>query len=385
MPSRRFLACSACVSIALSGAFAFVFPAEAGQPAPSPLANPKADPSPVTPPPTSTNGPAPVSQERLLATLKSLPTKRSPIGDVAHRQGLKDTQALLIQSLTELGYTPALHAFKWSIPPLLHGEESATPKKDLTPEDITFHNIYIDIKGSTNPEQVLIIGAHFDAVNSSPGADDNGTGTAAIIELARVLKDCKPSMTIRLMLFNLEEIGIVGAHAYMIDWLKVNKPTDTSSSPSPTEAADTPSKETIIGMVSLEMLGYFSDEPDSQKSPMKRIEGVFEPPTVGDCIVVVGIAKHQTFSQPLIKHMQAGAPDLKIYAMDMLPIPIPDMMRSDHRPFVMAGIPAVMLTDTANFRNPHYHKPTDTIDTLDPKRYTLVVQGVANAVWELSR
>lgn len=370
------LACSAWAIIALSTAVPIFHQAAAQEP----------DPTPPTPPTSPTiiskSGPAPISQTRLLETLKSLPTKRSPIGDAAHRQGLKDTQALLLKNLTDLGYTPSLHTFKWSIPPLLHGEDSTTPKPALTPEDITFNNIYVEIKGSVNPEQVLIIGAHFDAVNSSPGADDNGTGTAAILELANVLKECKPSKTIRLMLFNLEEIGIVGAHAYMMDWLKVNKPKETESTAAPAQETV---KETIIGMVSLEMLGYFSDEPDSQKSPMKKIDGVFEPPTVGDCIVVVGIAKHQSFSRPLIKHMQAGAPDLKVYAMDMLPVPIPDMMRSDHRPFIMAGIPAVMLTDTANFRNPNYHKPTDTVDTLDPKRYTLVVQGVANAIWELTR
>jgi aminopeptidase YwaD len=67
-----------------------------------------------------------------------------------------------------------------------------------------------------------------------------------------------------------------------------------------------------------------------------------------------------------------------------MPIPIPDLLRSDHRPFMIDGVPAIMLTDTANFRNPHYHQPTDTIETIDPVRFTRVVRGLAAAAYAIA-
>ncbi len=82
--------------------------------------------------------------------------------------------------------------------------------------------------------------------------------------------------------------------------------------------------------------------------------------------------------------MQKSAPGLKLTVVDFLPFPIPDMTRSDHRPFMLAGIPAVMVTDTANFRNPNYHQPTDTVETIDPKRFTLVAKAIAGATYELA-
>jgi len=356
-----------------------------GASAPAVAAEPAAGASPA----------AQVSEARLMDTLRSLPTKRAPLGDDAHRAGLKETEQLLVRELRAMGYAPTLQPFKWSVP----GGVKPAEGKEITAADITYNNIIVDIPGTEFPNEVLIISGHFDAVVNSPGADDDGTGTAAVIELARVFKDVKPRRTLRLALFNLEEQGLVGSRAYVVEWVKRNKaaggeegdpdgtapkPADPPTVPSVPSAPLTP-REKIIGMVSLEMLGYFSDAPNSQKSPIKKIEGVFEAPTVGDTIVLVGIATHQKFSKKLAAAMQAAAPDLKITALDFMPIPIPDMMRSDHQPFIIAGQPAVMLTDTANFRNPNYHKPTDTIETIDAKRFTLVVKAVAGAAWELTR
>ena len=136
-------------------------------------------------------------------------------------------------------------------------------------------------------------------------------------------------------------------------------------------------------MVSLETIGYFSDEPNSQKSPIPPIKGVFEPPTVGDNIALVGFSRDQAFVQSLERGLKAGSPELKVSAF-AFPMALPDLMRSDHAPFYAAGVPAVMLTDTANFRNPNYHKPTDTVETIDAERFTRVVRGVVGAVGEVA-
>lgn len=302
-----------------------------------------------------------VETDRLMGFIRELPTKRAPLGTDEHREGLRATEALLVERLKGLGHEPTLHEFKWSLPRSAPKEGEAAPE----PRTISWNNILIDLPGTDLANEVLVIGAHFDAAPMAPGADDNGTGTSALLELARVLKDQPRRRTIRLAFFNLEETGLIGSTRYV-------------------ESLPKDSPQRIVAMVSLEMLGYFSDAPDSQKSPIPKVEGVWDPPTVGDSIAVVGIARDRAFSQKLIAEMGKAEPKLKITVVDFLPIPVPDMMRSDHRPFVMAGLPGVMITDTANFRNPNYHQPTDTIDTLDPVRYTLVVRAVAGAVQELA-
>ncbi|GJQ29431.1 MAG: hypothetical protein HBSAPP03_13150 [Phycisphaerae bacterium] len=310
----------------------------------------------VVPPPQDQ-----IETDRLMGFIRDLPTRRAPLGGEEHREGLRATEQLLTDRLAALGFEPTRHAFQWSLPRSAPKEGQPVPDA----ESMTWHNILIDLPGTDLKDEVLLVGAHFDAAPKAPGADDNGTGTSALLELARVLKDQPRRRTIRLVFFNLEETGLIGSTKYVAGLPK-----------------DGPQK--IVGMISLEMLGYFSDEPDSQKSPIPKVEGVWEPPTVGDSIAVVGIARDRPFSQKLIGEMGKAEPKLKITVVDFLPIPVPDMMRSDHRPFVMAGLPAVMITDTANFRNPHYHQPTDTIDTLDPVRFTYVVKAVAGAVHALA-
>jgi hypothetical protein len=138
-----------------------------------------------------------------------------------------------------------------------------------------------------------------------------------------------------------------------------------------------------MGMVSVDGVGYFTDEPNSQKSPIPA-SPMFTPPTVGDFLALGGIARYRFFSQPLVKAMQRSAPDLKIVAADFVPVALPDLLRSDHAPFLAKGVPAVILTDTANFRSPHYHEPTDTVDTIDMTRFTLVAQAIIGATYELA-
>lgn len=308
-----------------------------------------------------------VSTQRLMDTLRALPAARSGWGGEEHWNGLLEAEKLVIEQFEALGLTPQTQEIPW---PARRSRFVAPDREEnVTAEEAQqrprFRNIWIDLPGADKPNEVLIIGAHLDAVRGSPGADDNGTGVAAVLELARVLKDQPRARTLRLMLFNLEELGLIGSRHYVAAQLNLDE-------------------ETIIGMASLDMLGCFSDEPGSQQSPLRAIEGVFEPPTVGDFIAMGGILRHREFSQRLGGLMMAGAPELKVLVADFLPFAPPDMLRSDHAPFLAAGVPAVIISDTANFRNEHYHMPTDTPETLDTARFTQVVQGLAVAAAQLT-
>lgn len=331
-----------------------------------------------------------ISRERLIETLKSIPTSRAALGDAASQAGLVQTEDLLIKALTDAGVTPVTQSFNWALPARHFGDApgDAPPPDAAPPKDPPLHawrNIIVDLPGTDLAHEVLLVSAHIDAVPGAPGADDDGTGAAAIVELARRFAHTAHRRTLRLCLFNLEEVGLVGSTRYVLDWTQKHpsKPapsTKDNDSKSPDAKADSPAGERIIGMVSLEMLGYFSDAPNSQKSPIPAIKGVFEPPTVGDAIVMVGLKRDDAFISKFSGSMAKAQPDLKVLTLDFFTFPMPDIMRSDHRDFVMAGIPGAMLTDTANFRNPHYHQPTDTIDTLDLDRYTKVVKAVAGAI-----
>lgn len=378
-----------------------------------------------------------VLEANIVDLIKALPTKRSPNADQEHADGLIATEALLVERLKAMGLTPKLEPVRWA-PPIRPSEENKRP------EPREWNNIIVDFPGSeqvidikADPadgnksghglayQQVIVVGAHFDAVPLAPGADDNGSGTAALLELARAFQAMRAAgwthaQTIRLIFINLEEVGLVGSAKHISQWKSANdrrtsaawdaidarlkrqalagepagvdddlivdlsgsrEPDNIQHRPAPA-TVDYPERLTL--MLSLECIGFFSDAPNSQQSPFKPIPGVFEPPTVADNIVLVTLAKHQAVSKSLASKMLAAAPTLKIFRADFSPLPLPDLMRSDHAPFMFAGVPSFMVTDTANFRNPNYHKPTDTFETLDTRRLTLVAQGIAGAVWELA-
>jgi len=334
-----------------------------------------------------------VDQTRLLETVKSLPTKRAARGDQAHRDGLIETQAILIAQLRALGYEPHLDEIDaigikhdpakplYNIWVEIPGHVSAVRKesessKKKTAKPKPAEGAKSSDAASSGPRlppaprcpSTLIVGAHFDAVPFAPGADDDGTGVAAIMEMARLLKDRPMCETVRLCLFNLEEAGLVGAtiHARHVK-----------------ESILDGGKCEVMGMIAMDMLGYYSTEPGSQKSPIPEMEG-FKPPDVADFIGMATIFKHRKFSQSLAKAMRASSPGLKVVVVDFLPIAIPDILRSDHAPFMALGIPSVIVSDTAEFRSKHYHRPTDTIETLDMVRFTQTVRGLVGAVYELA-
>jgi hypothetical protein len=351
----------------------------AGQPAPS--ASPPA--GPVTPPATVLA--AADLRDRLLDHLKTIPAKRAALGDEAERQGLVDTETWLKAGLDRLGLESTPQEFVWASPALkavLSPKDAPEASPDAPASDdprFRFRNHVVELRGTDLAHDVVILGAHYDAVPGSPGADDNASGVAALLEAGRLLKDEPRRRTVRLVFFTLEEVGLIGSVNYVLH----KKPDWTPPAPDPTKPDHKPDqksepKERLIGMVSLECVGYFSDAAGSQKNPIPMIGGTpvvpLEVPDKG----------HQAFSRAFADAMRAAEPDLPILAADLLPIAPPDFLRSDHAPFLLAGLPAIMLTNTANFRNPNYHTPTDTVETLDLDRLSKATRAVAAAARTLA-
>lgn len=224
----------------------------------------------------------------------------------------------------------------------------------------THHNWMVKIAGTDAKRSPLLVGAHYDTVPGSPGADDNASGVAVLLELARYFAIHAPSSPLWLVGFDLEEYGLVGSRALAADLRRQNQP--------------------LRLMLALEMLGYCDPQPHSQRYP-PGLKYLY--PSSGDFIGLIG-------SWQLIPQMvrlrrslqQAGA------ACEWLPVinsgkPVPDTRRSDHAAFWDVGYRALMVTDTANLRNPHYHQPSDEINTLDLEFLTAVCAGLIQGIRQL--
>lgn len=312
-----------------------------------------------------------VDPDRLMAHVRELPPNRTAWATPAEQETLAQTEELVRAKLRELGFDPVEQPLAWSNGGVarVKTEEGWSFVPDPTPR--TWRNYFVEIPGADLAQEVILVGAHFDTHPGTPGADDNATGVAAALELARVLKNEPMRRTVRIVFFNLEEIGLVGSREHA-QWTRER-----------IDAGD----ETIVGMMSIEMIGYYSDEPNSQRSPIPAIPNVFDPPTVGDFLSVLAVQNSAPFARALADAMRAAEPELPIGHVDFIPgdgALFRDVRRSDQAPFWDIGVPAVMITDTSEFRNPHYHKATDTWETLDAKRFTLAARAITGAVWRLA-
>ena len=206
--------------------------------------------------------------------------------------------------------------------------------------------------------KVLLVGAHYDTVIGSPGADDNASGVSALLELAQTLSPQDFSVPLKLVLFDLEEAGLWGSEAFV---------------------ADASESQCIDGAIILEMLGYQCQTDGCQQYPALPIT---PPSSMGDFLAVVGDRDHPN----LVEAFRLDGNTVPIYTLSV-PATVglsPDLWRSDHVPFWRQGIGAVMVTDTANFRNPHYHQGSDRPDTLTPEFLFASTQAVINAVIQLT-
>ena len=212
----------------------------------------------------------------------------------------------------------------------------------------------------------IVVGAHYDAAGPYPGADDNASGVAGLIELARLLKKNAPRTQVELVAYTLEEPphfagSTMGSAVHAAALKRQGIP--------------------LRAMIALEMIGYFTDAPDSQRFPLPGMKRLY--PTRGNFITVAGKLGQGALVRQVKKAMRSASP-LGVEAISAPPS-LPGVSLSDHRNYWDAGYPAVMITDTAFYRNGNYHTESDTPDTLDYKRMAMVVQGLHAAVMGLGK
>lgn len=217
-------------------------------------------------------------------------------------------------------------------------------------------------RGRASPAlPLVIVGAHFDSVDGTPGADDNASGVAVLLEVARSLARVRLKHQLLFCAFNLEEQNMIGS-THLANKLKT-----------------TGAK--LSAMISLEMVGFTDPRPGSQKYP-KGLSWFY--PERGDFIGVVGNWR----SYSLLKQFTRSMRQVQALAVEGLTVLgngalMPAVRLSDHAPFWDAGYPALLVTDTSFFRNPHYHRSSDTIETLDLEFMAKVCDGVVKALLSL--
>ena len=231
--------------------------------------------------------------------------------------------------------------------------------------DPAFTNLVVQIPGADRKSQIVVVGAHYDTVAESPGADDNASGVAGLIEIARLLRDKPLSRTVHLVAFTNEEEPF--SHSDLMGSVVYAKRAREK-------------EEAVVGMLSLESLGYYSDKPGSQHYP-PPFSWFY--PDVASFIAFVGNLKSRDLVRQSIasfrKHAQFPAEG--VAPPDSL---VEDVRRSDHASFWAQGYSALMVTDTAPFRNPHYHKSSDTPNHVNFDHLTRVVMGLSNVVEDLA-
>ena len=233
-------------------------------------------------------------------------------------------------------------------------------------------NIIGDLYGKTEKEKVIIIDGHYDSIDHSPGADDNATAVAGVLEAARILSNYGFEKTLRFIGFDLEEEGLVGSSGYVVNGI--------------------PAYETVEGVINLEMIGYYDNTPNSQTFPpafaniFPDVQALLEADSFrGNFITNVSLAPMTAIGDAFHATANTYVPDLKVIDIkNPSGLLIPDLWRSDHAPFWGANLPALMITDGANFRNPNYHSLADTKETLDIDFFTNVVKAAVGTMAELA-
>lgn len=278
---------------------------------------------------------------RLRAHLQALVGERHPWSSPAH---LQQTAHYIGEQFSNIGLAVTTHEFE------------------------AMGGIYRNVIGVAQPPSKqgqpvlppLIVAAHYDTVLGSPGADDNASALAVLLDVAQRITQTSLGRPVHFIAFCLEEEGLLGSQAYV--------------------AYLTETRELLHGAIILECVGYARDEEGSQKTPPGIPIAV---PTVGNFLAVIGNQSSGSLTMAVEQAMRPHLPVVPLIVPGSGEL-LPDTRRSDHTPFWEAGFPAVMLTDTANFRNPHYHQPTDTIETLNLDFMSTVADGVTAAIFCLT-
>jgi Zn-dependent M28 family amino/carboxypeptidase len=221
-------------------------------------------------------------------------------------------------------------------------------------------NLVATLVGAVAPDEEFVLGAHFDTVSGSPGADDNASSVAAVLEVARVLADETPGSTVHFVFFALEEFGYQGSEAYA--------------------AALAAQNADVVGMISLDMIGYTCSTPGCQ-AVLPDMPGCLVTSGLSDVGDFIGIGSN-TASVPLLNAFMSNAAahvpglPLEYFTIEGTGTCFAQSRRSDHKSFWDEGYPAIILGDGAEARNPNYHQSTDTLATLDTAFMTSVTRAV---------
>ena len=226
----------------------------------------------------------------------------------------------------------------------------------------SYRNIVGEKTGKTFPNRVLILGAHYDTVSGSPGADDNASAVSVLLEVARAIQAIPLKYTVRFIAFSLEEYEFAGS-AHYVGSLKKGE-------------------EEILGVICLEMVGF--------TGPKQNYPPYINPkfyPNVGDFIAIVGNERSKQLLEEVCRTFKTRVPDLP---SEFLIVPgngegMEEARLSDHGTFWDHGFQALMITDTAFLRNPNYHLPSDRMETLDFEFMRKVAVGVFYSLVELAK
>ena len=278
-----------------------------------------------------------VDPQRLNRTLERMVGERSPFSGQRHLAAVED---FLEQELKSYGLAVESDYFFY------RGKK--------------FRNI-VGRLGAQREASLIILGAHFDSVQGTPGADDNASGIAVLLESARLLARARLRSQLLFCAFNLEELNMIGS-GYFAEKLKS-------------------AGAKVAAMVSLEMVGFTDTRAGSQKYPL-GLKAFY--PDRGNFIGVIGNWKSASLLHRFARQMR----QVRGLPVETLSVPgngglIPAVRLSDHSPFWDAGYPALMVTDTSFFRNPNYHRSTDTLETLNLDFMAKVCEGVIRAVLAL--
>ncbi len=251
----------------------------------------------------------------------------------------------IIEEFKEYGYTPKIQSY------YIEGK--------------IYKNIIAAKSGNIKPQETVIIGAHYDSVTGSPGGNDNGSGVSALLELSRLCLKSDTARTIKFMAFVNEEppfylSGDMGSRIYAMDAKKRG--------------------EDIKAMISLETIGYYSEQPNSQSYPLFYS---FFYPDKANFIAVVGNFK----SRRLVKRIKNAFKRNSAFNIESAVAPeiVHGVNFSDHDSFWRYGYEACMITDTAFYRYPYYHTQEDTYEKIVYDKFAEVVKGLYYAMLELAK
>ncbi len=257
-----------------------------------------------------------------------------------------------------------IEAEKWIIESLkTDGIESRRDVVHLG--DVEVANVEASFGGTTLPDQIIVLGAHYDTVPRSPGANDNASGVALLLATARRLRDAPLDRTVRIVFFVNEENPFSGG-IQMGSKVYAERSREKG--------------ENIVTMIAVDSIGFFSSEPGSQDQPL--LASLFTKlPSTANFVLWLSNRDNQQLLDQVVQQFQAHSqfPSFGI-ATDMK-----DAARSDHASFWWQGYPALLLSDTSEGRDPHYHKPTDTLANLNFEEMARFADGFIPLLLSLAR